>query len=119
MTDEGEAIAKAYLKHRAMERTRSYLERGRRFEGLAEGKLNEGWASSFIALCADDDQTRATDLHDLSAEIGLRGLEEPVHLVKHAMDRVVEHATRVAEEDRERIESQISAFVDEWKAPKN
>jgi hypothetical protein len=107
------------LRDRVMEYTRSYLARGRRFEGLAEDKLNEGWASAFFALCADGDRTRSIETRDFTAELNLRKLKVPVHLVEHLKGRLRERSKLVAEMNRERIENQISTFVDDWTAPKN
>jgi hypothetical protein len=118
MTNNDDTI-KAYGQHRTMEHTRSYLDRGRSFQNLAEDKLNEEWAAAFIALCADGDQTRARLAHDLNAEIGLRKLKEPMHLVSHAMDRIRQNIRRIAEEDLERIEGQIGAFLGDLEKPKN
>jgi hypothetical protein len=118
MTDE-KATIKAYLRHRVMEYTHSYVARGRRFEALTEDKLNEGWASAFIALCADGDRTRAIDSRDLTAEISLRKLRTPVHLVEHAKERIRARSRLVAEKNSEQIDNRINVFVDEWTAPKN
>ena len=50
MNDTIDAIAQAFLDHQAMEETRSYLERGRRFERLSVEDLNKGWAVAFTAV---------------------------------------------------------------------
>ena len=49
MKDRIDAIVQAFLDHQAMEETRSYLERGRPFEGLADDALGKQWAAAFTA----------------------------------------------------------------------
>src|SRR5260370_8827394 len=81
MKDRIDAIVQAVIDHQAMEDTRSYLERGRRFEGLTVDALNDGWAAAFTAVCAYGDERRETDLDDFGAGLGLRNLNRPHHLI--------------------------------------
>jgi hypothetical protein len=103
-----------------MELRGSYLERGRRFISLHDDNLDKEWASTFIAVCAEDNQSRRPDLNDLSAEIGLRGREEPAHLVKHVMPQVIATAERIMrEEGTQHIEDRLGEFFIKWKGPNN
>ena len=118
--EDDEAAARAYLQHRAMEQTASYLVRGRHLKSLADDNLDKEWASTFIAVCAENNQSRRPDLNDLSAEIGLRGREEPAHLVKHVMPQVIAAAERIMrEEGTQHIEDRLGEFFTKWKAPNN
>jgi hypothetical protein len=103
-----------------MELRGSYLERGRRFISLHDDNLDKEWASTFIAVCAEDNQSRRPDLNDLSAEIGLRGREEPAHLVKHVMPQVIATAEWIMrEEGTQHIEDRLGEFFIKWKGPNN
>lgn len=60
MKDRIDAILQAFMDHQAMEETKSYLERGRRFAGLTVDDLSKGWAAAFTAVCAYGDESRST-----------------------------------------------------------
>jgi hypothetical protein len=107
------------MLHQQMEDRRAYLQRRRQFQDLPVDKLNEAWAAVVIAASANVERACFEDLNDLSAELGLRGLEEPVHLVAHVVEHMTKQAARAAVEHHERIEQHIGAFVDEWKKPRN
>jgi hypothetical protein len=65
------AIAQASLTDR--NETRSYLERGRRFERLTADDLNVLWRVAFEDV-ARGDRKRLQDIYDLRAEVKLRNL---------------------------------------------
>jgi hypothetical protein len=120
MNDNIDAIAQAFLDHQAMEETRSYLARGRRFEGLSVEDLNRGWAAAFTSVCANDDQGRATDLDDLGAELGLRKLERPEQLVhRDAMKMAQERVRNSRLEAFGPLMEAVGKFRDEMDKPKN
>jgi hypothetical protein len=119
MKDRIGAVTQAFMDHQAMEETKSYLERGRRFEGLSVEDLNRGWAAAFTAVCADGDRRRATDLDDFGAELGLRKLEKPDHLVRDAMKIVQQRIRDARPEMFEAVKEAIGKFMDEMDKPKN
>ncbi len=113
MKDSIGAITQAFIDRQAMEETKSYLERGRRFEGLTVEDLNKGWAAAFTSVCADGDESRTTDLDDCGAELGLRKLEKPDHLVRS-------DAMRNARlEAFGPVSEAVGKFMDEMDKPKN
>jgi hypothetical protein len=67
---EYDAIAQALLDRNE---TRSYLERGRRFERLATDDLNVLWTAASEDV-ARGDRKRLGDFYDLRAEVKLRNL---------------------------------------------
>jgi hypothetical protein len=120
MNDTIDAIAQAFMDHQAMEETRSYLARGRRFERLSVEDLNKGWAAAFTSVCADDDQSRVTDLDDFGAELGLRQLEKPDHLVHPDAMRIAQERVRNARlEAYGPLMEAVGKFRDEMDKPKN
>ena len=72
-----QAQLQAIYLHYAMEETKDYLERGRRFADIEDGKLTQRWAEAFRrwAKHRSDDNQREVD--DLIAELRLRGTAEP------------------------------------------
>jgi hypothetical protein len=114
------AITQAFMDHQAMEETKSYLERGRRFEGLTVEDLDKGWAAAFTSVCADGDESRATDLDDCGAELGLRKLEKPEHLVRRDAMRIAQARARNARQEMfGPVKEAIGKFMDEMDRPKN
>ena len=80
MNDNIDAITQAFLDHQAMEETRSYLGRGRRFERLSVEDFNKGWVAAFTSVCADGDQSRATDLDDSAPSLACENSRSPTTL---------------------------------------
>jgi hypothetical protein len=120
MNDSIDAITQAFMDHQAMEETRSYLARGRRFEGLSVEDLNQGWAAAFTSVCANGDQSRAIDLEDFGAELGLRNLERPDHLVhRDAMKMAQERVRNSRLEAFGPLMEAVGKFRDEMDKPKN
>jgi hypothetical protein len=120
MNDNIDAIAQAFLDHQAMEETRSYLGRGRRFEGLSVNDLNKGWAAAFTAVCAHGDESRVTDLDDLGAELSLRKLGRPDHLVHRDAMRIAQERVRKSRLDAiGPLMEAVGKFRDEMDKPKN
>ena len=120
MKDRIDAIVQAVIDHQAMEDTRSYLERGRRFEGLTVDALNDGWAAAFTAVCAYGDESRETDLDDLGAELGLRNLKRPEHLVRpRAMQAAQARVVNSQHEAFGPVTEAIDRFMERMDEPKN
>ncbi len=120
MEDRIDAIMQAVMDHQDMENTRSYLERGRRFEGLTVDALNNGWAAAFTAVCANGDERRETDLDDFGAELGLRKLKRPEHLVRpEAMKAAQERVRNSQHEAFGPMTEAIGRFMERMDRPKN
>lgn len=120
MKDRIDALLQAFMDHQAMEETRDYLERGRRFGGLTDDDLSTGWAAAFTAVCADGDGRRETDLDDFGAELGLRKLERPEHLVPpRAMKAAQERVRNSRHESFGPVTEAIGRFMEKMDEPKN
>ena len=120
MTDRIDSMVEAFMAHQAMEDTRSYLERGRQFEGLSVEDLNARWAAAFTAVCAQGDQSQAIDLADFGAELGLRKLKHPEHLI--GVDTMNATQRRMQESRRQMLgpmEEAVGRFRDKMDKPKN
>lgn len=119
MAKDTEALVTAFLDHLAMEEVRVYLERGRRFSAVPDEDLNKAWVVVF-ELCANGDQSNAAELDDLGAELELRGLSKPDHLVsRQAMDAVQRRLRELPRELRQAAMSKISQFLEDIDKPKN
>ena len=120
MTDEAKRVVQALLESAAMEEVRGYLERGRRFETMSIDDLNNAWARSYETVVGRDDRTQAMDLDDFGAEIRLRGLETPAHLVDDgAMEAAMQRIRDMPDNGREAAKDAIREFLDELDKPKN
>src|SRR6478609_1749091 len=119
MTDDADGFAKAFVVHNEMEQTRAYLERGRRFEHMPVEALNEGWAAAFKLVLLPKDQRRPSDQHDFGAELRLRGLEIPYHLVQDAMNELRQRIRDNREAARDSLLEDLGRFLDEMDNPKN
>ena len=119
MTDDADQFAKAFVVHNEMEQTRAYLERGRRFEHMPVEALNEGWAAAFKRVLLPKDQRRPGDQHDFGAELRLRGLEIPYHLVQDAMNELQRRIRDNPEAARDSLLEDLGRFLDEMDKPKN
>ena len=100
MRDRIDAIVQAFLDHQAMEKTRSSFERGRRASKISPSTISaRDGAAAFTAVCADGDGGRQTDLEDLAAELGLRNLERPEHLVDPRAMQAAQERVRDSEHE--------------------
>jgi hypothetical protein len=120
MKNRIDAILEAFMDHQAMEETRSYLERGRRFEGLTDDALSTGWVAAFTAVCAHGDECRETDLDDFGAELGLRKLARPEHLIHpRAMQAAQKRVRDSQHEALGPVTEAIGRFMATMDQPKN
>jgi hypothetical protein len=72
--DEAGRLAKAFLETREMEQMHSYLERGRPWQHLPVGELEQRWRTAGEAFIGNDDQSRVRPFQDFDAEYKLRDL---------------------------------------------
>jgi len=107
------------MDHQDMQDTKSYLERGRRFEGLSVEDLNKGWVAAFTSVCAHGDHSRATDPM-ISGRACLRKLDKPDHLVHRDAMKMAQERVRAARTERTgRWRRRSAKFRDEMSKPKN
>ena len=81
--------------------------------------LNEGWAAAFKRMLLPKDQRRPGDQHDFGAELRLRGLEIPYHLVQDAMNELQRRIRDNPEAARDSLLEDLGRFLDEMDKPKN
>jgi hypothetical protein len=75
----------AFLRRRSIEQRRSYLARGRHFVVLDVGQLSKSWITAVRNWLARKDRASEITMDDLTAELGLRGLEPPYDVVKQEL----------------------------------
>lgn len=80
LPDHVDQLVESVLAHEQMQEMQIYLARGRSFASLTEEVLNEAWVSAVTAVAYGDDD-RLDDWADLGAELELRRLARPEHLV--------------------------------------
>ena len=64
-----------------MEKTRAYLEGGRKFESLTLDQLGDKWTTAFKAWCSSGYTMDPKESDDAAAEFGLRKIEPPYERV--------------------------------------
>jgi hypothetical protein len=74
-----------FLQRRSLEQRRKYLARGRRFVVLDVGQLGKSWIAAVRNWLARKDRAAEVTMDDLTAELGLRGLEPPYEAIKHEL----------------------------------
>ena len=75
-------LAEAYIAEKAIERTRQYVVKGRRFlEFHGEDVLIACFVQAYRELVARDDDRCWDEIMDLQCEFDLRQLKAPIHLV--------------------------------------
>ena len=70
-----------------MEEVRIYLEQGRRFREVPPADLNRAWAHAFDMVWWLGEKEWQSKLADLGAELRLRSLPKPTHLIQVALRR--------------------------------
>jgi hypothetical protein len=113
-------ITAAFQAHCEMENAARYLNSGRRFAGLGKKALIAEWLAAFRDSSLELRQDRARDLDDVGAELSLRGIPSPAHLIppdvkKQAAARLAPFLPRA----RQRWTDSYHRFLDEWKTRKH
>lgn len=116
--DDLQKLAAAYATHRGMEHTRSYVERGRALATLPVAELEAQWVDAFRVVCHDGDYRQSRQLRDTGAELGLRKIEQPYHLVKNLMPTIIERVAAMNDGD-DLLDSDMSSFIVELDKPRN
>jgi len=118
-------LVMAYLAECQIERTRAYVETGRRFSELSIEALNEAWVETYRAARGREDESRESELQDLRCEFDLRGIEPHMHLVAAEADRFTEGLKQRIRECKidpdmvEKMEAELERVRDRFTAPKN
>lgn len=81
MRDPVGELVEALSADGEMQQMKIYLEEGRAYGSLAVEKLNGRWVAALTAVSHGDD-TRLDEWSDLAAELRLRRLPLPEHLVQ-------------------------------------
>jgi hypothetical protein len=115
-------LAAAFLASELMKETQSYLERGRRLQGLTDTQLASRWVVDFRAWRAsrsvEGDLGDSTEMDDASAELRLRNIELPYDQIKDEMKDMVREAEQCDAEDPG-ISAKVGKFLDELNRRKN
>jgi hypothetical protein len=119
MADDMDPMAKAFLDHQEMEETRAYLERGREFKGAPAEGIEEAWAVAFKLVYEYGESSHRDQLNDLAAELRLRGLEPPGHLVQETIGVLQERLRDTAEVARDSLLENVKSFLEQLEKPKN
>lgn len=78
----------ACVQNELFEQTSDYLARGRRFENFDVDQLNEEWAKAFRQFVILHAGPHLRDMDDAGAELRLRGVGLPTHLVSSEVEHL-------------------------------
>ena len=116
------AQAADFLASELARETQSYLERGRRLQGLTDAQLASKWVADFrswrASRAATDDPGNFADLDDTSAELRLRNLEAPYDQVQSEVNAMVEEIERIGP-DQPAVSAKVQQFLDDLSKRKN
>jgi hypothetical protein len=102
--------------------TKSYLERGRRLQGLTDAQLASKWVADFqswrASRAATDDPGNFADLDDTAAELRLRNLEAPSDQVQSEVNAMVQEIERIGP-DQPAVSAKVQQFLDDLSKRKN
>jgi HAMP domain-containing protein len=91
VTDHEDDVTTAFMESVLMDEMHDYVQRGRRFENIATGKLNVQWAAAFRKFVRGAVTSFTTnrpsgqdtrELDDSAAELHLRELDLPIETVE-------------------------------------
>lgn len=111
-------FAEAFLRNKEMEETRAYLSAGRRFKDTPEDIVKQDWVAAYRRLI-DGERSLVRDLDDLGAELRLRGIEAPSHLVQTEAAEAVRRLQREGQIDKEAVKQEIRKFQEDLDKPPN
>jgi hypothetical protein len=113
-------LAAAFLASELMKETQSYLERGRRLQGLTEAQLASKWVVDFkawqVSRVDQDDPGNSAELDDTAAELRLRSLEPPYDQVQGEIKAMVGEVERAGPGDPT-VSAKIGKFLELTLAP--
>jgi hypothetical protein len=111
----GKELAAAMIASNQMDMDRAYLERGRQLQALGQDELEKMWAASFRAYFALGDQSREIELNDADAELRLRGIPIPNHLVEEET-KIFEKRldAKLKSVGREKVLTEVGLAIEEF-----
>lgn len=118
-TTDGNSFVQALLDSRRMAQVSAYLSRGRRFREGSDDQIREAWATAFESALGRGDRSQRGDLEDLFAELHVRGLEAPSHLVKDTMERLANQMRQRPDVAKEAAREVIGQFMESLRTPRN
>jgi hypothetical protein len=118
MNDDPDDVARAILADSEMQDTEAYLARGRAFALLPIDDLNKKYAAAFTAVAFGDDAPMI-EWSDLAAELRLRRLPIPEHLVAGAMAALQKRVADPTPEHFEAVRKHVGRLREKWNKVKN
>ena len=116
------AQAADFLASELARETQSYLERGRRLQGLTKAQLASKWVADFRSWRASradtDDPGNFADLDDTAAELRLRNLEPPSDQVQSEVNAMVQEIECIGP-DQPAVSAKVRRFLDNLSKRKN
>ena len=119
-------LVRAWIAECQLERSRRYLEHGRRFADWTADALAAASVQTYrAARGVPEDASREDDLQDLRCEFDLRGIEPPMHLVAAEADRFTKrfeqqiHHRKIDPDAVAEMEEMLERLRDRLQAPKN
>jgi len=116
------AIVEAFIASEEMDNAARYLQAGRRLARLSDAALKAHWADAWRGYYDERRAERWDDCIDADAELTLRRLPRPEHLVPaEARKRVIARTREVAQraDVNERLREDIEDFVRRSAARRN
>jgi hypothetical protein len=110
------ARAADFLASELARETQSYLERGRRLQGLTEDQLASKWVANFRSWRASrsdtDDPGNSAEMEDTAAELRLRKLERPYDQVQGEVKAMIQEIERIGL-DQPAVSPKVRQFLDD------
>jgi len=118
--DDNPALAEAYLQHELMNKTKTYLDRGRRFAQLDVTQLADRWIAVFTAYFAQHYRKQGDEMDDLAAELRLRGLDPPFEAVSAEISKLQGSLKRLGSNAKSsEFDRKIIDFLEQQRKPKH
>lgn len=118
-----DAGVRSFLAEKEMQEVRSYVSRGRSLRSVATDHLSGEWVSLVREWAADPRQPTNIRRDDIQAELTLRGIEPPYHLVKGELEAITKAATdayeNMSEAERREYGAEIVDFIAKEKSRRN
>ncbi|MEE7451531.1 hypothetical protein MRF4_29260 [Methylobacterium radiotolerans] len=111
---KGEQVAWGIMAQGQLSRLQSYLERGRKLEGLSEELLQARWIEA-ARMWGQAPFDPATAMDEITAEYTLRKVEPPYDLVKDDIEKAITAITaRTQEMSAEELNEANAAMVADY-----
>jgi hypothetical protein len=117
--EEADKTVQALLANKQMEEVAEYLRRGRPFKEMPQADLNKGWAAAFELVLEHREKQYRQQLDDFGAELNVRGIEPPAHLVEKTMEKIKQRILDMPAEAHDAALDAVIDFMDEINKPKN